>query len=93
VNNRQFIQFTACFDPYECLVQDCPIGRWQSASITNAKREMQNAKNLGRTTVQSVDARALPVTNARNLGRTTFLILPQEACYMHLARGIVQSPP
>jgi hypothetical protein len=24
-------------DPDEWLVQNCPIGRWQSASITNAK--------------------------------------------------------
>jgi hypothetical protein len=40
LNVKQFLnysQFTICFDPDECLVQDCSIGRWQSASITNAK--------------------------------------------------------
>jgi len=60
--------FSKHLDPDEWLVQDGSIGRWQSASIT-----MQNATNFRRTTVQSVDVRALSVTNAKNPGCTTFL--------------------
>jgi hypothetical protein len=56
VNNRQFnversvldvqqfwnhSQFTTDFDPNECLVQDGTVGRWQSASINNAKGKRQ----------------------------------------------------
>lgn len=83
---RHHSQFTACFDPYECLVQDGTIGRWQSASINNAKGK----KILG--VLRSYQSMAERDCNQCKKSRAHYVSnIAVSNVLHHLARGIVLS--